>query len=183
MLRVLVVEKEGRTRALLQCQLRTDIKVKSTPCIEAAMEKLANHKFDLILWNTRSEQHTSVNLNETLFTLSQKTLGIKTIVLTDAQADLTPGVCAGNVCIKQHPSNDEDFLALVESHLPIQYDDKPDLGANGDFDLPFEYEGMIVVGLPMRAVIRRIMEAAAVDIPVLITGETGTGKDLIAAAI
>src|SRR3970040_726374 len=35
----------------------------------------------------------------------------------------------------------------------------------------------------MRAVIRRIIEAAAVDIPVLITGETGTGKDLVAAAI
>ncbi len=49
--------------------------------------------------------------------------------------------------------------------------------------LPIEFEGMIAVGLPMRAVIRSVMDAAAVDIPVLITGETGTGKDLIAAAI
>jgi DNA-binding NtrC family response regulator len=32
-------------------------------------------------------------------------------------------------------------------------------------------------------VLRRIIEAAAVDIPVLITGETGTGKDLVAASI
>ncbi|MGH7854502.1 MAG: sigma-54 interaction domain-containing protein [Candidatus Binatia bacterium] len=49
--------------------------------------------------------------------------------------------------------------------------------------LPVEFEGIIAISLPMRAVIRRIMEAAAVDIPVLITGETGTGKDLVAAAI
>jgi DNA-binding NtrC family response regulator len=42
---------------------------------------------------------------------------------------------------------------------------------------------MITVGLAMRPVIRRIMDAATVDIPVLITGETGTGKDLVAAAI
>ena len=35
----------------------------------------------------------------------------------------------------------------------------------------------------MQKVIRGIMDAAAVDIPVLITGETGTGKDLVAAAI
>ena len=49
--------------------------------------------------------------------------------------------------------------------------------------LPIEFEGLIAVGLPMRAVIRRVVDAAAVDIPVLITGETGTGKDLIAAAI
>ncbi|HKY08036.1 MAG TPA: sigma-54 dependent transcriptional regulator, partial [Candidatus Binatia bacterium] len=49
--------------------------------------------------------------------------------------------------------------------------------------LPIEFEGIIAISLPMRAVIRRILEAAAVDIPVLITGETGTGKDLVAAAI
>jgi DNA-binding NtrC family response regulator len=46
-----------------------------------------------------------------------------------------------------------------------------------------EFEGMIAVGLAMRAVIRQIRDAAVVDIPVLITGETGTGKDLVAAAI
>ena len=39
------------------------------------------------------------------------------------------------------------------------------------------------ISLPMRTVVQRLIEAAAVDIPVLITGETGTGKDLIAAAI
>jgi transcriptional regulator with PAS, ATPase and Fis domain len=49
--------------------------------------------------------------------------------------------------------------------------------------LPIDFEGIIAISLPMRAVIRRIVEAAAVDIPVLITGETGTGKDLVAAAI
>jgi DNA-binding NtrC family response regulator len=49
--------------------------------------------------------------------------------------------------------------------------------------LPIEFEGIIAISLPMRAVVRRIIEAAAVDIPVLITGETGTGKDLVAAAI
>ena len=35
----------------------------------------------------------------------------------------------------------------------------------------------------MRAVVRRAMEAANVDVPILITGETGTGKDLLAAGI
>ncbi|MBI2987142.1 MAG: sigma 54-interacting transcriptional regulator, partial [Deltaproteobacteria bacterium] len=44
-----------------------------------------------------------------------------------------------------------------------------------DVYVPVEIEGIIAVSLPMRAVIQRTMEAAASDIPVLITGETGTG--------
>lgn len=46
-----------------------------------------------------------------------------------------------------------------------------------------DFEGIIAKCLPMRQVIRRAQDAAAVDVPVLITGETGTGKDLLAAAI
>jgi DNA-binding NtrC family response regulator len=49
--------------------------------------------------------------------------------------------------------------------------------------VPIDFEGMIAVSLPMQAVIRRALDAASTDIPVLITGETGTRKDLLAAAI
>jgi DNA-binding NtrC family response regulator len=183
MVRVLVVEKEGRTRALLHCQLRTDVKVKSVSCIESAMEKLANHKFDLILWNTCSDRLTVTNLSDTLTLLSQKSLGTKTIVLTRTQEHALPAVGAGNFCVKLEPRTDDELLSLIDDHLPFANDGAANRPSMGEFDLPVEFEGLVTVGLPMRAVIRRIMEAAAVDIPVLITGETGTGKDLIAAAI
>jgi DNA-binding NtrC family response regulator len=49
--------------------------------------------------------------------------------------------------------------------------------------IPSEFEGMLAISLPMREVFQRIMEAASTEVPVLITGETGTGKDLVAAAI
>jgi len=49
--------------------------------------------------------------------------------------------------------------------------------------VPVEFEGMLGVSLPMLDVFQRIAEAASADIPVLITGETGTGKDLVASAI
>lgn len=52
-----------------------------------------------------------------------------------------------------------------------------------DVYVPVEFEGIIAISLPMRTVIQRITEAASADIPVLITGETGTGKDMVAAAI
>ena len=49
--------------------------------------------------------------------------------------------------------------------------------------LPNQFEGMLGVSLPMLEVFQRIIESASADIPVLITGETGTGKDLVAGAI
>ena len=60
--------------------------------------------------------------------------------------------------------------------------DKADINAQ-EVLIPTNFEGILAISLPMRSVIQQIIEAAAVDIPVLITGETGTGKDLVAAAI
>jgi DNA-binding NtrC family response regulator len=48
---------------------------------------------------------------------------------------------------------------------------------------PTEFEGIMAISLPMRFVFQQVIETAAVDGPVLITGETGTGKDMVAAAI
>ena len=48
---------------------------------------------------------------------------------------------------------------------------------------PNQFEGMLGVSLPMLEVFQRIIDAASADVPVLITGETGTGKDLVAGAI
>jgi two-component system, NtrC family, response regulator AtoC len=183
MVRVLVVEKEGRTRAVLQCQLNSSAKVKSAACIEAALEKLVNHKYDLILWNTSSDRLTSANFNDSLNRLSQRAQGTRTIVLTHPEENASPVPCSNNFYLKPQPHNDEELLALVENHLPLTDNAEPSRSMVAEFDLPMEFEGIITVSLPMRAVIRRIMEAATVDIPVLITGETGTGKDLIAAAI
>jgi DNA-binding NtrC family response regulator len=93
-------------------------------------------------------------------------------------------VRAANLYVKNHPANDEELISLVENHLPFDLGDEASHQPSaGEVNLPIEFEGIIAVSLPMRAVIRRVVDAAAVDIPVLITGETGTGKDLVAAAI
>ncbi|HEY7165551.1 MAG TPA: sigma-54 dependent transcriptional regulator [Candidatus Binatia bacterium] len=52
-----------------------------------------------------------------------------------------------------------------------------------ELPIPFQFESIFGASLVMREIVKLIMEAAAVDIPVLITGETGTGKELVAEAI
>ena len=182
MLRILFIEKEDRTRALLQCGLSADVKVKSAPCIEAAWQTLSSRKFDLILWNTACDPAAEINLQETLKLLSTKVSGSRIIVFNKSQALNSPQLCCGNIQIENLPANQEDLLALVQSNLPVKVASERSNSSN-DFRLPIEFEGIIAVSLPMGAVLRRAIEAANVDLPVLITGETGTGKDLIAAAI
>ncbi len=58
-----------------------------------------------------------------------------------------------------------------------------DTGHGEAFIVPVEFEGILAFTLTMGSIIQQIVEAASEDIPVLITGETGTGKDLVAAAI
>jgi DNA-binding NtrC family response regulator len=49
-------------------------------------------------------------------------------------------------------------------------------------DLP-AFEGLVGDSPAMRALFARLARVAAVDVPVLILGETGTGKELVAAAL
>jgi DNA-binding NtrC family response regulator len=182
MARILVIEKEGRTSALLQCRLAT-AKVKSAACVESALEKLTDRKFDLIFWNAATDPMAQANLPDALDRLSAKSVGTKTIVLT-ATEDLKPARAnSGHLHFQTQPINDEEMVSLIEDFIPFDGAASRTLSTNDEFGVPIEFEGMIAVGLAMRSVIRQIRDAAAVDIPVLITGETGTGKDLVAAAI
>jgi DNA-binding NtrC family response regulator len=181
--RVLFIEKEDRTRALLRCRLSADVKIKCAPCMQAAWERLNSHKFDLILWNSACDPAGQENLGETLKLLSSKGSGSRIVVLGNSAALEASRPCDDNLHIANLPNNQEELLSLVEDNLPVRLSSDPSQSDSGEVGLPVNFEGIIAVSLPMRAIIRRIMDAAAVDIPVLITGETGTGKDLVAAAI
>jgi DNA-binding NtrC family response regulator len=177
MMRILVIEKEGRTQALLRCKLNADIKIKSASCIETAIDRLANHKFDLIIWSIADSAGEAGRCE-----FFSRVIGTRMIVLADPGSFDAAMFEAPSVCVKERSLSDDDLVSLVENRLLFDADGVNQLRA-GEVCLPIEFEGLIAVGLPMRAVIRSIIDAAAVDIPVLITGETGTGKDLIAAAI
>ena len=181
--RILIIEKNNHTRALLQCRLPAQLKVKFAPSVEVAWEKLAKRKYDLIVWDASSDSAGELNLISTLDVLSARTLGARTIVFTPDDLTQRTLPCSANIDFREHPNSDEEFLSLIENHLPGDPSGGTNSAVRDDAGLPMEFEGMITVGLSMRPVIRRIIDAAAVDIPVLITGETGTGKDLVAAAI
>jgi DNA-binding NtrC family response regulator len=182
--RILFIDKEDRSGALLQCRLKADgVKIKFAPSLEAAWEKLSSRKFDLILWNTVNDPAAEINLRETLKLLATKVCGSRIVVLGNSEALEASRLRCGNVQVDNLPADEEDLLALVQRNLPLKVPSERNNSSADKFALPIEFEGIIAVSLPMGAVLRRAIEAANVDMPVLITGETGTGKDLIAAAI
>src|SRR4029078_11325756 len=109
-------------------------------------------------------------------------LGAKTIVFTAREMTHAAVPCGAHIDFKKHPRSDEEFASLIENNLPTDLSSAASNGVHDEAGVPIEFEGMITVGLAMRPVIRRIIDAAAVDIPRWITGETATGKDLLAAA-
>jgi len=158
--------------------------VTSVPCLNAAREKLNGHKFDLVLWRASAHPLSELSdLRNTLTSLAPKGARTKVVVLTSGEEPLGFRPPCSNLHFEKEPSDEHEWLRLVERFLPCPSRRNGRPPAETLSDAPIEFEGMITVSLPMRAVVRRALEAANVDVPILITGETGTGKDLLAAGI
>lgn len=80
------------------------------------------------------------------------------------------------------PVSDEELRLLIETAL----DTKPQLGLNLMLRTEVgknNFESMVGRSTAMLQVYKQIRQAAATEIPVLLSGETGTGKELVALAI
>ncbi|MGW8195822.1 MAG: sigma-54-dependent transcriptional regulator [Desulforhopalus sp.] len=80
------------------------------------------------------------------------------------------------------PISDEELKLLIATAL----DRRPQLGLNMLLRSELEkttFESMVGRSEAMQQVYRLVRQAAATDIPVLLSGETGTGKELAARAI
>ncbi|MBN2129590.1 MAG: sigma-54-dependent Fis family transcriptional regulator [Sedimentisphaerales bacterium] len=91
-------------------------------------------------------------------------------------------LAAGTYQYAKLPMGDEELRLLIETAL----EKRPVYGTNlllktGKQEVKFEK--LVGSSGPMQEIYRQIRQAAATNIPVLILGETGTGKDLAAQAI
>lgn len=176
----LVIEKKLEVQALLESRFPAQIYIHATSAPEAV---LAETDYDVVIWNGDSSgSHNSTGL-EMLERLVRHSPETQVIVISHDEGN--PARCrmrSENFHFLARPVDWNNLLILVNQALSKCPPGEKIL-ARPDIRVPVEFEGMLGISLPMREVFQRILEAASVDIPVLITGETGTGKDLIAAAI
>lgn len=81
------------------------------------------------------------------------------------------------------PCDHEELLLMVERCLKRNKLNRQNAALKHDLQRAFPSAGMIGECRAMRAVFERISKVAPVTMPVLITGEPGTGKELVARAI
>jgi DNA-binding NtrC family response regulator len=182
--RILVLDKRGETLGFVkQLARREDLLVEAVSSRKAAREQLQRLPYDLVLWDTDLAPKEISKEVRSLKQLSGSRRDVPIIVVTGAYDPVLAAVHDESFQWIQRPVKTEELAALIDVALRREQPQRDDLELDPDVRVPVEFEGILAISLPMRAVIQQILEAAAADIPVLITGETGTGKDLVAAAI
>jgi DNA-binding NtrC family response regulator len=182
---VLIVEPTRNIRAVLEKQFSAHhIVVDSIPVIRAATEKFETSRYDVLIWDaveSKTEQSKGLELLDLLTKDSSRTF---TIVVTDQKGGpfTLDRVRAHAHRTLTRPVHEDEICALVSQALHQQAL-RNGYHSRHDMPIPLEFEGMLGISLPMQEVFQRILEAASEDIAVLITGETGTGKDMVASAI
>jgi DNA-binding NtrC family response regulator len=185
MSRILVIERTGNLQSLLQTRFAGDpVAVDSMPLVGEVGETFAKEGYDVVIWDantSKTEQSKGLELLDVLTRDSNRTY---TIVVTDVKDGTLPldRIKAYAHRTLTRPLDEDEFCTLVTEALDQQLS-RNRCAINGEIPIPAEFEGMLGISLPMREVFQRILEAASEDISVLITGETGTGKDMVASAI
>ncbi len=183
--KVLVVEKTANIQALLKKRFSADhISLDATPLIAGAMEKLNSGGYDVLIWDAASSKTEQSKGLELLDLLTKDSSRTYIIVVTAREGSSLPidRLKAYAHRTLMRPLDEDEICAVVSEALHQQIS-RAESGLHQEIPVPLEFEGMLGASLPMREVFQRIIEAASEDIAVLITGETGTGKDLVASAV
>ena len=182
--KLLVVEKTANIQSLLRNRfLGRAVVVDDALLVSEAHEKFKSGAYDVLIWDADGSKSERPAGAELLAFVARNFPEIQIIVTSGEEGDPACGrIKNENYHYIRHPIDSDKFCALVGLTLE-KHSTSDKIRSYPEVFIPMEFEGMLAVSLPMREVFQRIIEAASAEVPVLVTGETGTGKELVAAAI
>ncbi len=179
-MRILVADSEqdvpGRAGHLFPPPDHRVDHVGSVPELQAALD---DRIFDVLLFSAELPGGTSGGRLEMLADISRRFPLMRVVVLADrSQIQFAvASLGAGAWQYMMVPVSDEELAGVIDLALRQLPGELPGPGLDEGID-------EILGSSPqIEAIRRQILQAASADIPVLITGETGTGKDVAAGAI
>jgi len=188
MSRILVVDDDEDFRRFVRDAL--DLHGHQVECVgdvAAGLERLAEPGLDVVLLDNRLPGMSGL---EALAELRKREIGIPVIMMT-SQGTPDTEIRAWREGAFDYVLKGLDVDVLVDELEPRirqaqQFQGRtrrtapsPGRGQGADVDVP----QLLGNSEPMRKVYRQIAQAAPSDLPVLIHGETGTGKELVSRAI
>lgn len=152
--------------------------------LDAVVDRFERDRFDLMLFSGEMARNHQSDALDVMELIAAKCPQTKILIFT-APGSLkfaNQGLRAGAYHYATLPISNEEIRLLIGSAMEAQ----PQLGPNMLLKVEQErttFESMVGKSSVMQKAFRQIRQAAATDIPVLISGETGTGKELVAQAI
>ena len=184
-LKIICVD-EGRelARQVMNSFDKTVVELAYERSIDEVVDRFERETFDLMLFSSSVAQRQPDDALEILELIAAKCPGTQILFFAH------PGrlkmahqaLRAGAFHYSRLPVSDQELKLLIETAM----EKRPQVGLNLLLRSEVEkntFETMVGRSTAMQQVYRQIRQAAATDIPVLLSGETGTGKELAAKAI
>jgi len=184
-IKMMVVDRDFKLFRQTQRIFPRDVAVISVErTLENAFEQFEEYTFDILMLTGAAFKFHIDNTIELLEIIATKCAITQVLILVQ-QRELPlafSALKAGSYQYTKLPVTDEELRLLVDTALG----QRPQYSLNLLLKEDPKKEGFedMVGGSPgMQEVYRQIRQAAQTEIPVLISGETGTGKELVARAI
>jgi two-component system response regulator PilR (NtrC family) len=181
--RILIVDDEASMRDMLRIVLRRDgYDVQVAPSGRAALETLTREPFDLLLSDIRMPDLSGVDV----LRAAKEVNGDIVAFMMTAFASTSTAVEAmrlGAVDYFTKPFDMDELRLKVRQHLESHRLKQENLLLKRALHSRHEFSNIIGNSEAMQAVFRLVETIARTNSTVLITGESGTGKDMIARAV
>jgi DNA-binding NtrC family response regulator len=180
---VLIVEDEAPLREVIAERLGDHgFRVVQAATGEDALERLAEFAFDIIITDLRLPGIDGTQVLETALKLYPEIIGI-VVTGYGTVKDAVDAIKRGATDFITKPFQFEGLRHVLDSALEQRQLKSENAYLRSQLEQRYRFEGIIGRSRPMRDLFQLLETVAGTSSTILVSGETGTGKELVARAI
>lgn len=179
---ILIVDDEKHTRDGLQTALEDDYEVFTAANADEAFRLMDAEPFDVVLTDLRMAGKSGMKVIDQSLKLSQRPI----VIMMTAYGSVETAVEAmrrGAFDFVTKPVSLDKVDLLIQRALKSRQTEAENVRLHERLDQKFSFQGLVGHSQALEQVLEQVRQVAPTKATVLLTGETGTGKELIAQMI